>query len=133
MKVVDSIQFNRGSWATHTNTEWEGFYLFEAVLDWSYYKGCKGELWVESMDFENPPEGGWLRLAYQYKPAEFIPVIGSEIKTRNTVGNRWTLQKSEAFDLPQTGDVACLWIQGKAEKGKNISIALATLVILEDD
>lgn len=141
MKVVTTVCMTRGVWNNIKHEEWDGFYFMEQVLDWSLYKGCKGKLYVESMEAEIPKgperdaimEGGWLRLSYQYLPAKQIPVEGSEIKAHRTFGARWTLQESGWFDLPSTPGVACLWIQGKAAPGKQISIALANLTIVEPE
>ena len=140
-KVVATVTFNRGSWSTTNNTEWNGFYFVEAVLDWSLFRGCVGKLYVETMHatYQEPGklpwlnEGGWLRLAYQQGP-EMIPVAGSEIKTYAKHVARWQLLESPGwFPIPNVPDVSCLWIEGRAEEGKNISVALATLVIAEDD
>jgi hypothetical protein len=131
MKIPVVIPFNRNSqWATHRSRNWEGFYFFETVLDWSLFKGCKGKLCVETM--HNAEEGGELALSYQQTPprSDMKPIEGSIIKTYPSPhGGRWLLTDSEWFDLPIQEGVSCLWIIGRAEPNKNISVALATLVI----
>lgn len=134
MKPISVISFNRrGEWAFHRNQEWEGFYFFETVLDWSLFKGTRGKLYVETM--HSSEEGGELALSYQQTPPRdgMKPIEGSIIKTYPSLhGARWLLAESEWFDLPEQDGVSCLWVLGKADAGKNISVALATLVIADD-
>jgi len=133
MTVVAVIPIAKGQWeSTGNSEEWVGMYFFEVVLDWSLFKGCKGKLYVETMHSDSIKEGGWLRLAYQQMPSEFIPVEGSTIKTRVTSPARWELLESDWFELPEEPGVSCLWIQGKAEPDKRISVALATLVVVNE-
>ena len=131
MNVVAVIPIAKGQWENiHYITEpkaWVGFYFFEVVLDWSLFEGCRGKLYVETI--HNKEHGGVLRLAYQQKPANMIPVVGSEIVTRDTSGVRWQLLESDWFDLPVVEGVSCVWVQGKAGEGLTCSLALATLVI----
>ena len=129
MEIVAVIPIAKGQWESAKSNDWIGMYFFEVLLDWSLFKGCKGKLYVETM--HNDKEGGWLRLAYQQKPALFLSVEGSEIKTKKTYSIRWELLESDWFNLPQDKGVSCLWIQGKAESNKNISVALATLIIVK--
>lgn len=134
MIVKSVISFNRhGEWAYHTLQKWSGFYFFETVLDWSLFKGMKGKLYVETM--HSPEEGGEIALGYQQAPPRegMEPVEGSIIKTYPSHhGARWLLAESEWFNLPEQSGVSCLWIIGKAEPNKKISIALATLVVADE-
>jgi hypothetical protein len=110
-----------------------------------------------SVDGRKPAikEGGWLRLAYQYTAWKMIPAEGSEVRTDQIVDTpegeisthmtpiadsevhssqsiitaRWKMVHSQWFKLPETPGDACVWIEGKADPGKNISLALATLHI----
>ena len=132
--MITVIPITRGVWSSHSNIEWEGFYFEEFVIDWSLFKNARSKLYVETMhgNQSGKMESGELRMSYQYLPAIQIPIAGSEIKTRQKVTARWQLLESEWFDMPTTGDVACVWIQGKADPNCNISLALATLVILHE-
>ena len=130
-EVVCVIPITKGEWITTTSEEWEGLYFAEFVIDWSLFKNCYGKLYIETMhaDSLNPPKLGWLRMAYQQEPAQFIPVEGSEIETQQKTSARWQLLESEWFKLPDEPGVSCVWIQGKTNKGCECSLALATLVI----
>ena len=129
------LPFNRrGEWESHGNQNWEGFYFFENVLNWDLFKGCIGKLCVETM--HNAEEGGELALSYQQLPPRenMKPIEGSVIKTHPSKhGARWLLTESDWFKLPELGGVSCLWMVGRAEPNKRISLALATLYIAEVD
>lgn len=132
-EVVAVIPITRGQWMTITSVEWEGFYFEEFIIDWSLFKNCYGRLYVETMhaDGLNPKRGGFLRLAYQQNPAEFIPIEGSDIETYQKVSTRWQLLESEWFKLPEEPGVSCVWVQGKALPERECCLALATLVIVK--
>jgi hypothetical protein len=95
-------------------------------------------------------EGGELRLAYQYTTWHMIPVEGSDVDTdvpeckdlnnhmipvegsevhssTGIIPARWQMVHSGWFKLPETTGDACVWIEGKPDPGKKISLALATL------
>lgn len=131
MRVVATIPITKGSWEVTKSNDWIGMYFLEVLLDWSFFKGCKGKLYVETMHSEE--EGGKIRLAYQQEPNNLIPVKGSEIVTRKTHSVRWELLESGWFDIPEEGGVSCLWVQAKADLGKRCSVALATLVIVDGE
>jgi hypothetical protein len=134
---------------------WQGFYFGEFGTDWSMFPGCYGKLVMETMHADipgatdgsgKPPikEGGALRLAYQYLTWDMLPVDGSDTRTDKNapmipvegseahsstgiISARWQMVHSEWFKLPETPGDACVWIEGKPDEGKNISLALATL------
>jgi len=130
-EVVCVIPITRGEWITTTSETWEGLYFAEFVIDWSLFKDCIGKLYVETMHANSlvPPKCGWLRLAYQQEPANFITIEDSEIETSQKVSARWQLLESDWFDIPEEPGVSCVWVQGKTRKGHECSLALATLVI----
>jgi len=144
-KFIASFCFANREWSQpsigHDDPDWKGFYFHEFVIDWSIFPpNSYGQLYVETMHVEIPSsegkpairEGGEIRVAYQYKPHAMIPIEESIIKTYIKTSARWQLLSSEWFKIPSTPDVACVWIEGKSEPGKNISLALATLVIAEE-
>ena len=128
-KVVAVIPIAKGQWETTESIDWCGMYFFEVLLDWSLFEGGLGKLYVETI--HNAEYSGELRLVYQQKPAVFVPIVGSEIVTRNVTGVRWQLLESDWFVLPSVGGVSCVWVQGKADMDKLCSIALATLVVIK--
>ena len=138
--IVTTFTITRGQWMTadqmhSTGPEWMGFYYEEFATDWSMFPGCWGKLVMETMDCDIPAsegkpaikEGGWLRLAYQYHAHTMIPVEGSEAHSKGIISARWQMVHSNWFKLPETPGDACVWIEGKSEPGKQISLALATL------
>ena len=140
-EIVCAFTITRGDWMVADREHdtladgWLGFYFGEFGTDWSMFPGCWGKLVVETMDAEIPAspgksainEGGSLRLAYQYVPRIMIPVEGSEIRTARIMPARWQMLHSGWFKLPETSGDACVWIEGKPDPGKQISLALATL------
>ena len=147
MKVVGTITMTKGQWANphmkHDDYEdgWMGFYFEEFIIDWSIFpSGSMGKIYAETMhgdvpaseagDREEVHEGGWLRLAYQYDPYHMIPIKESIMKTSRDIAARWQMVESEWFPIPSTKGRACVWMEGKPEEGKKISMALATLVIV---
>jgi len=130
-EVQHIVTITRGSWepATyeHSTKGWYGFYFEEFVIDWSLFKDCYGKWYCETLhDAEN---GGMLRISYQQKPHHMYEIHGSEIRTEIKNSNRWQLLESGWFKLPEKPDVSCVWIQGKPDDGKQLVLALATLVI----
>ena len=144
MKVLATIPFAKREWSVpsinHDDPNWMGFYFEEFVIDWSIYpENSVGILYVETQDCDipasadgvNPPirQGGWLRVAYQYVPHQMIPIPGSEIETYVKTPARWQLLESKKFPIPHTPGVACVWIEGKPKPGREVVLALATIVI----
>jgi hypothetical protein len=134
VKIVTLVPITKGVWESTNSPDWTPMYFMECLLDWSMFRGCKGKLYVETM--ENAEEGGWLRLGYQQVPAKWVHIEDSEIDTEDKPPQqsaRWALLESQWFDLPKDPGVSCLWILCKARPKKRCSVALATLVIAEPE
>ena len=130
-EVVCVIPVTRGMWMEpthqHSTKGWLGFYFEEFVIDWSLFPDCFGKWYCETLHSEE--QGGQMRMSYQQKPHIMYAMVGSEIRTERKNSNRWQLLESGWFKLPEKPDVSCVWIQGKPDDGKKLSLALATLVI----
>jgi len=143
-KVIAYIPINLGHWQGIDKNSyggaidgvWHNMYFVEQVIDWSDLpKNSFGKLMAElkngSKDLGSQRGRIGIRLAYQQKRGEWIPLEGSEIYSMG--GKRWELKQSDWFKLPtHVKGVSCLWIQGMEEEGSSCQIALVNLVIAEE-